>query len=254
MAKRQGASGTTTDEIFRGELVLEQPRRGYRFNLDAVLLASFTHEVVGSPPERIIDLGCGCGIVGLTLARRWPTARVRLVELQAAMSELARRNAERNQLADRVEVIQGDLTAVVSWQPDSGERTLVVSNPPFWPTSAGRVSPNPDIAMARHELRCSLDQLIDSCAQVRGTGQLLALIHDVARRDELMQRLDQAGYQLRRVRAVLPMPGRPARRVLVLARRRQKACDLEPVTEDEPLVVHERPGVYSPRMREILED
>ena len=70
----------TVDAICRGAVTLAQPRRGYRFNIDSVLLADFTRRIVSSPVEDlVVDLGAGCGVVGLLLARFWPGCTVLMV-------------------------------------------------------------------------------------------------------------------------------------------------------------------------------
>ena len=97
-----------TDDAFLGDgLRVLQPKHGYRAGIDAVLLAA---TVAGDGALRVADLGAGAGVVGLCVARRLPAARVTLVEREAELVEIARQNAIRNGLSDRVAVVSGDVT------------------------------------------------------------------------------------------------------------------------------------------------
>jgi tRNA1Val (adenine37-N6)-methyltransferase len=234
------------DTICRGELTLAQPKRGYRFNVDSVLLADFARQH-GEVPGRVVDLGAGCGVVGLLLARWWPDARVVLVEIQRELAELAAGNAERNGLAGRVEVLNGDLRRAESWRLHRPQ--LVVTNPPFFRTEVGRASPNSQIAVAKHEIDCTLEQLLEACAAGLGPEGAVAMIHAHERLDEIVDGLLRNGIEPRQVRGVMPLPGRPSTRVLVRAARGAGRAEQLP-----PLLVESRPGVYSPEMRHILRE
>jgi tRNA1Val (adenine37-N6)-methyltransferase len=100
--------GCVLDEALRGKLALWQPIQGYRFSIDAFLLADFARQVVRESGGGLVDLGAGCGVIGLALARE-TTANATLVELQPRLAELCRINARHNGLSDRVEVVEGDL-------------------------------------------------------------------------------------------------------------------------------------------------
>jgi tRNA1Val (adenine37-N6)-methyltransferase len=237
---------TTVDLIRRGELALEQPRRGYRFNVDALILADFAATVMPAP-GLVVELGAGCGVVGLLLARRLPQVRVVLVELQSELAALAAANVQRNDLSDRVRVMEGDLRTVALWSDTAPD--LVVSNPPFFRAGAGRTSAHPQVATARHEISCSLEQLASAAAAGLTSGGQLAIIHAMSRYEEVVKALGKRGLIVTRRREVRPLPERPANRVLVLAARDSPlAAQAEP-----PLIVEERPGRYTEDMADILE-
>ncbi len=240
-------AGTTVDSLCRGALEIEQPREGYRVNLDPVLLADFAARRA-APPERIVDLGAGVGVVGLLLARRFPSAQVLLVELQVELAELAERNTERNGLAERVKVRCVDLRRVEHWR--GAGRTLCVSNPPYFPEGAGRPSRQLQVSLAKHELACTLEELLRALELGLVAGDELALIYPRAREAELLRGLAARGCGAARVRPVQPLPDRAASRTLVLARRGAKST----APEEEPaLVVEEEPGRYSEELRLMLE-
>lgn len=238
----------TKDSICRGELVLRQPRSGYRFNVDSVILAHFCRQVFSNPPGEVVDLGAGCGVVGLLLARWWDRCQVRLVEIQQELADLARANLLDNGLDGRVALCCADLREPETWRgqiaPD-----LVVSNPPFYRRGAGKISQNHQVAVAKHEVRCSLKELLAACAAVLPRGGAVAMIHAAERKEELLEQMRHSDLEPRRIRLVKPLPERKSARVLVLARRGGNG----PAVDLPELLVEQRPGEYSEEMAGILE-
>jgi tRNA1Val (adenine37-N6)-methyltransferase len=239
---------TTVDSICRGELFLEQPRRGYRFNVDAVILASFAERALDHPAREVVDLGAGVGVVGLLLARRWPESHVTLLELQPRLAELAESNVARNGLEGRVSVRCADLRDLRSWPETSPD--LVVSNPPFFKAGASRPSSDPERSIAKHETACALDELVTAVAARLEDGAAFGIIYPAHRTEELLLRLREHRIGPRLLRPVQPLPERAPARVLVLAVRGWTG----PRTDAPVLLVSTRPGEYSREMQGILGD
>ncbi len=237
----------TLDSVCRGELTLLQPRDGYRFNVDSLILADFVRRAVHPAPSRAADLGAGCGVVGLLLAQRWPGCSVTLVELQADLALLALENARYSSARSRVRVVRADLRQVAAWAPEPPE--LLVCNPPFFPGGSGRASPVSQIALARHELCCTLGELCAAAAAALRPGGQLALIHDARREQELLCRLRQVGLEPALLQRVLPLPGRAPRRVLLTARAGTATAGPQ---ELPPLLVEQAPGEHSAALRALL--
>jgi tRNA1Val (adenine37-N6)-methyltransferase len=237
---------TTVDAICRGSLRLRQPRHGYRFNVDAVILACFARQTAVAPPRRVVDLGAGCGIVGLLLARSWPAAGVLLVEIQPELAMLAQENAAANQLAERVEVRCVDLRETGRWADAPPD--LVVTNPPFFRVEAGRASPSAQRSLAKHEVACTLDELLAACAAGLPDEGRVTMIHAADRRAEIEAGMARHGLAIERLRPVLPLPARPPARLLVSGRRGGVERQ-----ELEPLVIEERPGAFTEELRRMIE-
>jgi tRNA1Val (adenine37-N6)-methyltransferase len=243
---------STRDAICRGEITVLQPEEGYRFNVDALILAHFAFTSADAEPSAALDLGAGCGVVGLLLARRWPTCRVLLVELQAELVALAAENIELNGLAPRVESLRADLRDLDAWAPrwealGRGRRTIVV-NPPFFRLGEGRPSPDRQVAAARHEVSCTLEQILGACSAGLQPGDSVAMIHAARRRGEVLEGLAETGFGACLVRGVKPLPRRSSARILVHATRGASRS----AHEVPPLVVEEEPGRYSEEMKRAL--
>ncbi|MFH1131011.1 MAG: methyltransferase [Pseudomonadota bacterium] len=245
-------AGTTIDTICRGALDLEQPQKGYRFNVDSVILARFAARATPEKPDTILDLGAGCGVVGLLLARMFGNSLVHLLEIQPELASFAKRNIVRNGLEDRVNAQCNDLRELKTWPTLEG-KALVVCNPPFHSPQKGRISPVPQVAMARHEIACTLEDLVCACAAKIPESGHLALIHDADRREEVLSVLTEQGFSVKNTRAVHPFADRPATRVLVLAYKGEHGTQKALSTDDQPLIVAERPGKYTRELEEMLE-
>ncbi len=128
---------------------LLQPEEGYRYSIDSLLLADFANP---KPRDKVLDIGAGCGVIAILLAKRCNSISVVAIELQEDLSRMAEENVRRHGVDDRVEVVCGDVTQFRSLFP-AGSFDYVVSNPPFRSASSGRICPNPQEAVARHKIR-----------------------------------------------------------------------------------------------------
>lgn len=250
---------TTRDKICRGLLTLTQPRKGYRFNIDAILLARFAAERRhGHPPSHVVDLGAGCGIVGLLAGKIWTDTRVHLVEIQSELSQLCRENAEQNWLADRATVHQGDLRA---WIKTASQHiamqdqvtSIALSNPPFFPAGQGQRSPNLQIATARHELNGSLHEWIDQLTQHSGIPEFYVIL-PADRFETLSSQLCTVSATISSYRHVHPFAEAPANRVLLqisLASSHTRAAQSIALA---PLIMFDAPGQYTAALNTMLGD
>jgi tRNA1Val (adenine37-N6)-methyltransferase len=208
--------GETLDAICGGKVRLLQRARGYRFNLDAVLLAHFAAEQGARGP--IIDLGTGCGIIPLILARKFGRRTLFGLELQPSLFGLAARNVELNGCERRISVALGDLRRAARHY-ERGAFSHVIANPPYRAVEAGRVSPDEEKAIARHEVRCKIAELARAAAHLLRPGGGLHLVFPAARLVELFGALRGQRLEPRRLRLVHPLEERPAKLALILATR-----------------------------------
>jgi len=203
----------TNDNLFAGRLSCRQHRHGYRFSVDAVLLAHF---FTPQSAEQIIDLGCGCGVVSLIIAYRHPGLQLTGLELQPQLAALARRNVAENGLAERIALVEGDLRKIDEFfMPEQFQR--VVCNPPFYRSAAARLNDNPERRLARHEVTAELTEVVAAASRLLAKGGWVDLVYPVERADDLLASLRGAGLEPQRLQMVYGYPGAAGKLVLVEA-------------------------------------
>ncbi|MFV1951530.1 MAG: tRNA1(Val) (adenine(37)-N6)-methyltransferase [Nitrospinota bacterium] len=166
-----------------------QSENGYRYSLDPFLLADFTSASKG---DRIIDLGAGNGILSLLLSRKFKRSGILGLEIQDSLVEIARQNVLTNRLEHRIEIIKGDIKDVYLLFKE-GSFDITVSNPPYRKIESGRISPNPERAIARHEIAITLLELLRGCGYLlRNLGRAFFIYHP-SRLKELLQGMKRSG-------------------------------------------------------------
>ena len=205
----------TLDNLSVGNLQLLQSESGYRYSLDPILLARFGNAKRGN---RVVDLGTGCGILPLLLARLSDAAECIGIELQPELADRAVRNVELNFLGDRVRILRGDIRNIRDILP-AGCVDLVVSNPPYRQPDSGRIAPNDERAAARHELAGGLVDFIAAASWLLKNGGSFTVIYLAERLPELMAELIARGIEPKRLRMVYPRQGEAAKMVLLEGRK-----------------------------------
>ncbi len=209
------------DAVLGGRLRLLQPRTGHRFGHDAILLAAAVHATAG---ERAIELGSGVGAAGLALAIRIAGLSVSLVEIDASLAELARDNARRNGLADRVRTYRLDATAPAAAFADAGLAASfdhVLSNPPF--NDPARHNASPDPARRSAHLGPDLRSWVASAARLLRPQGTLTLIYRADGLADVLSAL-AGDFGLIGVIPVFPKPNAAAIRIVVRSLKRSRGA------------------------------
>lgn len=230
---------TTLDTI--RDIRVYQHREGYRFSMDAVLLPAFVNL---RRVEKIADLGAGSGVVGLLLARRYPGARVILVELQEGLFKLARKNIKVNGLQSAVEAMRADIRNLPG---DFGGFDLVVANPPFRRPGTGRLSPGDERAMARHEIELSLGELVKAASGILRYRGRFAVVYHPERLVELTDELRAVRLEPKRLRFVHGSLDSEAKMVLLEAVKGGRVG----LKIEKPLFVYKKDGTYTDEVKKI---
>ena len=207
---------TTEDAVLGGHLRLRQPKRGHRIGHDAILLAAATG---GRTGEHAVDLGAGVGGAGLALATRVGGLKVTLVEIDAAISELAAGNARLNAMDDRVRAIAcdaGERVALAAAGLKANSIDRVLTNPPFNDASRQNVSPDPRRRLAHVADDGLLARWIATAEWLLKPQGTLTLIWRADGLEDVLAALTPAFGSVA-VMPVLPRPAAPAIRVLVRA-------------------------------------
>lgn len=223
---------------------LSQPDTGFRFSMDALLLAGFAGR---AGQGRVVDLGTGCGVVGLALALNHPDFFVTGLDLDPAMLGHARINAARLGLAGRFGLVRSDVRRPGGLLPESMD--LVVANPPYRDMGTGRVCPDKHKTTARFEDQAGLIDFARAAAFFLGNRKSCCLIHLAERVDHVLAALSSCRLRPKEILFIHPLADRPARLVLVRAVKNGGVG----LTVRPPLVVHEERGSQTVLTRQILD-
>jgi tRNA1Val (adenine37-N6)-methyltransferase len=233
------------DAILGGTIRLLQPRRGYRFSIEPVLLGRF---VRARPRDAVLDLGAGCGVLGIVVAAMNRPREVVAVEIQPQLVELIARNAALNEIAN-LRAIVADLRArrIAGLRPASFD--LVVANPPFHALSTGRESPDRGRRIARGGTGGSLADFVAAARRYARNGARVAFVLGAARSAELISLMRSHRLEPKRIRFIHPRASLPAAAVMIEARADGGVeAAIEP-----PLFLHSRTGRYTDETRALLE-
>lgn len=226
-----------TDAFFDGKLRVKQDPAGYRFSIDAVLLACHTKP---RSDERVLDLGTGCGIIPLILAYRHPDITAFGVEIQEVLARMATSNVNANKLQDQITVLCRDMREL---KPDliGGPVDLVVCNPPYHPPNSGRLNPDPQRAIARHELKVNLNDVLQTAKRMLRTAGRFVTIYTAERIVELFLQMRLHGIEPKFMRTIHAQLAAEAKLILVAGTK-----GAQPGTRvDPPLIIYDSSGAYS---------
>ena len=246
MSPEVSTQDLTDDAVLGGRLKILQPRRGHRVGHDAILLAAATAAVAG---ERAVDLGAGVGSAGLALAVRVEGLSVTLVDIDPDLTALARENATRNGLADRVSALALDVTApdgvAAALAPSSIDRVLM--NPPFNDPARQQVSPDLRRQRAHAAPRDLLRTWVETAGRILRPGGTVTLIFHANGIADVLHALS-AGYGAIAVLPIHPTPSASAIRILARAVKGSHA----PISLRQGLVLNNDNGKPSVQADAVL--
>ncbi len=231
----------TDDSLFDGRIRCKQSSIGYRFSLDAVLLGNF---ISIRPAEKILDLGCGSGIISLILAYRWPSCQLTGFEIQPDLVKLAQENVAQNNWQERIRILQGDLRQIDK-SITAGQFDWVISNPPYRKMGTGRINIEPEQLVARHEIKADVAGVVKAAVWALKNKGRAAFIYPAVRGATVLYELKKEDLEPKRMQIVYSYPGSPAALLLIEAVKGGG----EELTILEPFYVYrELEGEYSPEM------
>jgi len=226
---------TTLDGI--RDIKIYQNKDGYRFSVDAVLLYSFADMRYA---RHIADLGTGSGIIGLLLARKYPKARVTLVELQESLYRLAVKNIAINHLGDRVTAVLSDIRHLKeNFEPMIHD--LVISNPPFRKPTTGKLSVGQERSIARHELALQFSELAAAASHLLKAKGRFFMIYHPERLLDAVDSLRLFRLEPKRIRFVHNDVGAESKIVMIEAVKEAKPG----VKIEKPLFIYNADGTYT---------
>ncbi len=184
----------TLDSFYMGRILVLQKKKGYRFSVDAPLLADF---IQTRPEDVILELGTGNGIISLLLSIK-PFKHITAVEIQESLADLARRNVRINSLDKKITVIHMDLR---KFQPEK-KFDVIFSNPPYIRKGEGHLSSSEERSIAKHELKCDIFDIMERTGKLLKKKGRAYFIFQAKRKKELLQAAERNGLIMESIRFV----------------------------------------------------
>ena len=233
----------TLETPLNKKLRIIQGRNGYRYSIDAILLAHFCRLHEGN---HVIDLGTGNAIIPILLATRGFTERIIGVEIQADLVDAARRNVLINGLTERIDIIHCNVRKLRDYL-DRASFDVAISNPPYRSIRSGRINPHPQKAFARHEILGSLKDMARAASFLLRPRGRFHVVYPASRMVDMIVTLREFSFEPKRIQLVHSNVGEDARLVLAEAVKDGRG-ELKVM---EPLFVYDPEGRYTPEMERI---
>ena len=211
--------------------------------MDAVLLSGFARVKDGAS---VLDLGTGTGIIPLLLEAKTGAAHLTGLEIQPDSADMARRSVALNGLEDKIDIVTGDIKEAGSLF-DAASFDVITCNPPYMIGKHGIANPQDAKAIARHEVLCTLEDVISQTARLLKPGGNFYLVHRPFRLAEIMVLLSKYKLEPKRMQLVYPYVDKEPNMVLLEANRGGRPR----MTVEKPLIVYQKPGVYMPEIYDI---
>lgn len=231
------------DDLQRNGYRIIQNKNCFCFGMDAVLLSSFAKAQEG---EQVLDLGTGNGVIPILMQAKNPKAMFTGLEIQKVSAELARRSVELNGIGGFVKIVQGDIKEA-SGIFGGASFHVVTTNPPYMNENHGLVNPDSAKAIARHELLCTLEDVVreaSRCLKMRGR---FYMVHRPQRLVEIFDTMTRYHLEPKRIRLVYPHEKKDANMVLIEAVKGGKTL----LKIEKPLIVYNEDGTYTEELLQM---
>ena len=235
--------GERLDELNRnGYQIIQDPNR-FCFGMDAVLLSGFAQVKKG---DTVLDLGTGTGIIPILLEAKTQGSHFTGLEIQAYSADMARRSVAFNHLEEKIDIIDGDIKDA-STIFGASSFDVVTTNPPYMIGQHGLTNPDEAKAIARHEVLCTLEDVVREAAKVLKPGGHFFMVHRPFRLSEICCCMTKFGVEPKRMQLVYPFVDKEPNMVLIEGIRGGKPR----MTVEKPLIVYKEPGVYMDEIYDI---
>ncbi|MBE5865870.1 MAG: tRNA1(Val) (adenine(37)-N6)-methyltransferase [Lachnospiraceae bacterium] len=243
MQEVQLKPGERIDDLQRnGYHIIQNPEK-FCFGMDAVLLTGFAR---AQEKDVLLDIGTGTGIIPLLMSAKYGCAHLTGLEIQEESADMARRSVAMNGLRDTIDIVTGDVKEADKIFK-SASFDCITCNPPYMIGQHGLTNPDAPKAIARHEVLCTLEDVVRAVAKLLKPGGHFYMVHRPFRLAEIMTTLSQYKLEPKRMQLVYPYIDKEPNMVLVEAVRGGKPR----MTVEKPLIIFESPGVYMPEIRDV---
>jgi len=231
------------DDLQRnGYRIIQDPDR-FCFGMDAVLLSGFANAKKG---DKVLDMGTGTGIIPILMEAKTEAEHLTGLEIQPESADMALRSVQLNGLEDKISIVTGDIKEAKDLFPKASFQ-VITSNPPYMIGQHGLVNPHSEKAIARHEVLCTLEDVIANAAALLVPGGHFYMVHRPFRLAEIMTTLVKYRLEPKRMQLVYPYIDKEPNMVLIEAARGGKSR----LQVEKPLIVYEKPSVYTPEIYDV---
>ena len=231
------------DDLQRNHYRIIQDPERFCFGMDAVLLSGFAKAKEG---DNVLDLGTGTGIIPILMEAKTRATHFTGLEIQSESADMAARSVKLNHLEEKIEIVTGDIKEAVSLF-GAASFDVVTCNPPYMTEHHGLTNPKAPKAIARHELLCTLEDVISQAARLLKPGGNFYLVHRPFRLADIIVLLRQYKMEPKRMKMVYPFINKEPNMVLIEANRGGRAR----MSVEKPLIVYREPGVYTDEIYDI---
>lgn len=228
--------GERVDDLQNGFFVIQDPEK-FCFGMDAVLLSGFAKIKKG---EQVLDMGTGTGIIPILLKAKTPGQHFTGLEIQEECAKMASRSVRYNGLDSDIDIVCGDIKEAAEIF-GAASFHAVTCNPPYMIGQHGLQNPYVAKAIARHEILCTLEDVVSQAARVLKDRGRFYMVHRPFRLAEIFQALTKYKLEPKRMQLVYPFVDREPNMVLIEALKGGNSR----ITVEKPLIVYEKPGVYT---------
>lgn len=219
-----------------GYEIIQHPGK-FCFGMDAVLLSNFARVKKG---EKVLDLGTGTGIIPILLTAKTDGERFVGLEIQEESADMARRSVAHNHLEEKIEIVNGDIKEA-SKLFGLSSFDVVTTNPPYMIGQHGIANASDTKAIARHEVLCTLEDILRESARVLRPGGRFFMVHRPFRLAEILSKMVEYKIEPKRMRMVHPFIDKEPNMVLIEGIRGGNPR----MTVERPLIVYQEQGIYS---------
>ncbi|MDE6845407.1 MAG: tRNA1(Val) (adenine(37)-N6)-methyltransferase [Lachnospiraceae bacterium] len=231
------------DDLERNGYHIIQDTERFCFGMDAVLLSGFARV---KKDGCVLDLGTGTGIIPILLEAKTDAKHLTGLEIQEDSADMARRSVYLNGLEEKIDIVTGDIKEAGNLF-DAASFDVITCNPPYMTENHGLTNPNDAKAIARHEILCTLEDVIAQAAKLLKPGGNFCMVHRPFRLAEIMVLLHNYKLEPKRMQLVYPYVDKEPNMVLIEANRGGRPR----MTVEKPLIVYKEPGVYMPEIYDI---
>lgn len=231
------------DDLHRNGYKIIQNSKKFCFGMDAVLLSGFA---TVKPGENALDLGTGTGIIPILLEAKTKGRHFTGLEIQEESADMARRSVAYNGLEEKIDIVTGDIREA-SKLFGAASFDVITTNPPYMTGSHGIVNPDMPKAIARHEVLCTLDDVVREASKLLKSGGRFYMVHRPFRLAEIMATMMKYKLEPKRMRLVYPFVDKEPNMVLIEALRGGRPR----ITVEKPLIVYKEKDVYTDEIYEV---